>query len=396
MLAMKKILFIWNYFYLESEKGESRFAYLANLLVEKGYELEVVTSSFYHMKKVHRHIPKKELDSLPYKLTFIDEPGYKKNISFKRLRSIKIFNKGVEKYLCSLKVNPDLIYVPVPSTKTGSIAVKYCKANNIPLVIDIEDLWPESFEMILRSRFLTKLIFWPWIVKANKLYKSVDGIIAVSNSYLDRALKVRSDKPISAVSYIGSNFERAATIRKDLSIKPKDEIWLTYIGTIGKSYNLKLFIDLMDNLEKDGFHNFRLKILGDGPDKEKVMKYADSKIGKVEFLGLLPYEEMIKILKVSDYGINPIDKHSVASIINKVADYASVGLPVINTQRCEEYANILKETHSGISFFTEDFYDIEEFLLNNSADNFSKETINIFSRKLNYENIINVIKELTK
>ena len=153
-----RILFIWNYFYLESEKGESRFAYLARLLVENGYDLEVVTSTFYHMNKVHRDIKKLNVEQYPYKITFINEPGYTKNVSFKRIKSINIFNKGVKEYIESMPYKPDLIYVPVPSIKLGHICCDYAKANNIPFIMDIEDLWPESFTMLTHSKLLTRLL----------------------------------------------------------------------------------------------------------------------------------------------------------------------------------------------------------------------------------------------
>lgn len=396
----KRILFIWNYFYLESEKGESRFAYLARLLVENGYELEVVTSTFYHMNKVHRDIKKLSIEQYPYKITFINEPGYKKNVSFKRLKSIKVFNKGVKQYLNDMSEVPDLVYVPVPSIKLGHICADYAKVHNIPFIMDIEDLWPESFTMLTHSKLLTRLLFFPWFISANKLYRKVDAVVSVSQTFLDRVLRVRKDNPPTCVSYIGANFDRAASIDASDVRKIDGDTWITYIGTLGKSYNLKLFIDAIDIIYREEHRmDFNLRILGDGPDREKLEKYSQDKLGRVEFFGLLPYEEMIKILKNSDYGINPINPNSVASIINKVGDYASVGLPVINTQQCTEYINILRETNSGISLLTGNPYEIAEFLLNQKNYNtyeFNRNPIQIFNRKDNYEKILELIKKVVK
>lgn len=397
MKNKKKILFIWNYFYLEGEKGPSRFAYLARLLTDNNYDLEVITSSFYHLYKKHRNASREMLDTLPYKITFIDEPGYRKNVSFKRIHSINVFNKGVKKYLDNLSYRPDIVYIPIPSIKLGHIVGDYAKKNNIPFIIDVEDLWPESFIMLTHSALLTRLMFFPWFISANKLYRRADAIIAVSQTFLDRALSVRKDKPLSCVAYIGSNFERAESISKEGINKLDNDTWITYIGTLGKSYNIKLFIDAMDIMANNGRNDFVLKILGDGPDRKKLEKYASSKKGRVEFLGLFNYEEMIRILKNSDYGINPINPRSAASIINKVGDYASVGLPVINTQGCAEYIIILRETNSGISLLTGNPIEIADFLVNekdNPSYNFNRNPIRIFSRKENYEKILSVIKEI--
>lgn len=391
----KKILFIWNYFYLESEKGDSRFSYLARLLVNKGYDLEIITSNFYHMKKVFRDIKEEELSSLPYKVTFVKELGYKKNISFRRIISINKFNKSVKQYLKSLEYKPDLVYVPVPSIKLASLVNKYCKKNNIPFVIDVEDLWPESFNMVTHNALLTKILFFPLFINANKVYRSADGIIAVSKTFLNRVLSVRKDNPISDVVYIGSDFSHASNIKK-VNSKPKNEKWITYIGTIAKSYNLKLFIDAFEILKREGHNEYVLNILGDGPDKEMIYEYAINKQINVRFTGLLPYKEMIEILKDSDYGINPINKRSVATIINKVGDYASVGLPVINTQRCNEYIEILKNSNTGISILSEDAKDIANTILNIDKLNLVRSPLQIFSREVEYQKNIDVISKLTK
>jgi glycosyltransferase involved in cell wall biosynthesis len=50
-----------------------------------------------------------------------------------------------------------------------------------------------------------------------------------------------------------------------------------------------------------------------------------------------------------DIVVNPIVKGSAASIINKVGDYALSGLPVINTQECEEYRTHVATRGCGIN-----------------------------------------------
>ena len=52
------VLLIANYWHFEEEKASSRYRTMANLIVEKGYSLEVVTSSFRHLTKKQRNIEK--------------------------------------------------------------------------------------------------------------------------------------------------------------------------------------------------------------------------------------------------------------------------------------------------------------------------------------------------
>ena len=103
---------------------------------------------------------------------------------------------------------------------------------------------------------------------------------------------------------------------------------------------------------------------------------------------------ILKYLKLSDYGINPIISTSVSSIINKVADYASVGLPVINTQHCKEYIDLLNNTNSGVSILDSNPNKIANFLL--EKHQFNKTPISVFNRKENYYKIIEMLRRMIK
>lgn len=70
---------------------------------------------------------------------------------------------------------------------------------------------------------------------------------------------------------------------------------------------------------------------------------------ETDFMGRLPYEEMVSYLKSSDIAVNPITKGAAQSIINKHGDYAAAGLPVISTQECREYRELLVKYQAGIN-----------------------------------------------
>lgn len=78
-----------------SKTDNDRFLYLAKLLT-KGNDVEIVTSDFQHTKKKHR---KESKDSWPFKITYLHEPGYKKNVCLRRFYSHYVWGKNVEKYL---------------------------------------------------------------------------------------------------------------------------------------------------------------------------------------------------------------------------------------------------------------------------------------------------------
>ena len=141
----KKILFVVNFTRLPWEHGNSRFPYIASHIDKEKFDVELVTSTFLHGKKIHRKI--EDIEKQDYKITLIDEPGYKKNVDIKRIWSHKTFAKNVEKYLNTLD-NIDYIYLAIPSVSLAKVVTKFAKEKNIRLIVDIQDLWPEAFQMV--------------------------------------------------------------------------------------------------------------------------------------------------------------------------------------------------------------------------------------------------------
>jgi len=402
-MTNKKLLFIWNYHYFPFEKGKSRFSDLLDAFVKEGYQVEVVTSSFYHMGKTQRSIKDPKYQSLGYKVHFISEPGYKKNVSLARVRSMNRFNAGVKHYLKNHEP-VDVVYVPVPSIKLASIAEKWCHVTKAKCVIDVEDLWPESFQMIIKPKFLCKALTWPLMLQANKAYRKADAVVAVSQTYMDRVKRVRKDSFPNAVAPIGADIDFVRSIiGKNIATKPSGEFWVSYIGTFGKSYDLKMVIDGVSGLYQSGHSNIVLKLMGTGPELEAIKQYAQSRPGRFDFLGLVSYDAMCQVLGASDVGVNPIVKGSVASLINKVADYAACGLPVINSQECTEYIAMLSKGPCGITVRCGDRGDFKKALLSclenpNLVRQMSTNTRELlaplFSRRLSEKRIMQMVEQL--
>ena len=90
---MKDVVLVTNYWHFENEKASSRYRSLANLIVENKMKLEIITSSFYHLTKEQRNYTNEFLNSFKYRITLINEKGYTKNISIRRILSHKVFAK---------------------------------------------------------------------------------------------------------------------------------------------------------------------------------------------------------------------------------------------------------------------------------------------------------------
>lgn len=331
-----------------------RFLYLAKLL-SKENDVEIITSAFRHTTKKHRN---EAAAQWPFIISFIEEPGYPKNICLQRFKSHHIWGKNVIKYLMARK-KPDVVYCAVPSLTGPNLVSRYCEKNQIRFIIDVQDLWPEAFQMVFPMPVFKRVFFAPFKVCADGIYKRADAICAVSDTYCQRALSVNQKTTTTTTVFLGTDlsvFDRFAEEQYEMK-KGSDEIWLAYCGTLGSSYDINCVIDALSILNNPKVYFI---VMGDGPKRANFEAYAKEKACQAIFTGRLHYNEMCSIIKMCDITVNPIVHNAAASIINKHADYAASGLPVINTQESEEYRSLIDTYQMGFNCKNNDANDLAD------------------------------------
>lgn len=378
--------------------NNSRFLYIAKMLAKSNKNnIEIITSDFSHTRKTNFN----KIDKIDgIKFTVCHETGYERNVSLKRFISHKELAINIKKYLKERK-KPDLIYLAVPSLSVGKICTKFCDKNDIKLIIDIQDLWPEAFKMVFNIPIISNLIFFPMKKQADYIYSRADEIVAVSETYCNRALKVNKKTKKGLSVFLGTDLKYFDECKKNNKIEFDDDvIRIAYIGTLGHSYNIKFVIDAISILNKKGINNIKFIVMGDGPLKKEFEEYAKERNINCEFTGKLKYENMIGLLCSCDIAVNPIKAKSAGSIINKVGDYAAAGLPVINSQESKEYRYLIDENQIGINVENDDSNSMSSAIELMCSDykkrkeygnNNRKLAEKKFDRQNTYSKIINVI-----
>lgn len=377
-----------------SDTDNGRFIYLAKQLSEK-YDVEIITSRFFHTNKCLRNEPVKEW---PFKITFVDEPGYPKNICLRRFWSHYKWGRNVAAYIKDRKA-PDVVYCAIPSLTGPYRLAKYCEKEHVRFVIDIQDLWPEAFQMVLNIPIISDIVFYPLKLIADAIYKRADEICAVSDTYCQRALKVNKRVKSATTVFLGTDldvFDNYA-VEKPVLDKKSGDIWLAYCGTLGSSYDLTCVIDALSMLDDP---RLCFVVMGDGPRKEEFERYAKEKQVRAEYVGRLQYNAMCSLLKACDITVNPIAHNAAQSIINKHADYVASGLPIVSTQENEEFQKLVDEYQMGFNCKNNDSADLAEKIkrlvddeklrtqMGRNARRCAKEH---FDRKNTYKNLINRI-----
>ena len=368
----KKVLILAHYCGDLDGRLSNRFVHLASLLANYN-DVELVTSNFYHTKKCRKEVT----GEYPFRITLSNEPPYASNIGFQRLVSHWRFSRNVKDYIESTEGVPSLIYASFPSISLARIAADYSVKNSIPLIIDVQDLWPEAFKKQLSRFRLNKLIYNFLERRTSAIFNCTSLLVSVSNSFV-QDLSLRATIKSSNVTYIGAKWDSKPNTNR-VGLNHNLPFKIVYLGSLGDSYDLEMLIDAFFDAKNQIQHNLQLIIIGDGEKRANLEAHALSMGSGVSFTGLIPHQQVQQILPTMDIAVNPIVPWSVASIINKHADYAMAGLPVINTQKSLEYRELIQNYNCGININHAKFELAEAIIKLSVADDLrQKMSLNAF------------------
>lgn len=337
-------------------KGYTRFRFLAETFARNGFEVDLITSTFQHWEKSQRDVSDESYRGLPYRLVFIEEPGYEKNLDLRRIASHRIAAKNIRKYFEEDAPHYDVVYAEIPPNDIARACAESAQKRGVPFVVDVNDLWPEAMRMVVDIPVLSTVAFWPFARDAKKTYRLCSAVVGTSDEYAARPLADR-EKPCPAITvYVGNDLKEfdAGVAAFAASIdKPANETWVVYAGTLGASYDLATLIKASAMLDEK-LPGLRVKILGDGPDLARLERTAREFRAPVDFLGYQDYAHMAAWLSRSDITVNSLVKSAPQSIVTKIGDYLASGKPMVNTGSSQEFRRKVETDGFGVNVEAED------------------------------------------
>lgn len=355
----------------DETRGYTRFRFLSELLAREGFAVDLITSSFQHWEKAQRDCSKACYQDLPYRVVFIDEPGYTKNLDLGRILSHRVAAKNLRAHFERTAGTYDLIYAEIPPNDVARTCAEAANALHIPFVADINDLWPEAMRMVVDVPVVSDLAFYPFARDAKRVYQLLAAAVGTSDEYAARPAKDREKPYPRATVYVGNDlasFDAGAREHAADVNKPAGELWVTYAGTLGASYDVITLVEAADLLERKRLTQaaakgadpalalppVRVKVLGDGPDREKLEARAAELDAPVDFLGYTAYDLMAAYLCASDITVNSLVTSAAQSIVTKIGDYLASGNPMINTGSSPEFRAKVTSDGFGVNVEAED------------------------------------------
>ena len=387
-----KIIYIHQYFKTPQEGGAIRSYYLAKGLMDKGFEVEMITA---HNEESYQ---KKSIEGIT--VHYLPVP-YNNSMGFiSRVSAYFKFIRKSKKRISKIK-NADLVYATSTPLTVGLIALWAKRKLKLPYYFEVRDLWPTA---PIEIGAVKGVIFKKWFYSLEaKIYKGAEKIIALSPGMRDWVKEVVPDKEV----YMIPNMADCVFFNKEIK-NPKlvdfyhvnQPFVITYLGSIGMSNHLEFFLEIAQEAIKQNL-NINFKIVGTGSQLSRIKMLSYMKgLQNVEFFPHQNKEGVKDILNVSDATYVCFANLPVlgTNSPNKLFDSLASGkLTIVNTKgwtkdlveqyKCGFYTDPLEPTQfiEQIKPFIEQ-RDLLEVYKNNARTTAEKH----YSRKLQIEKLIKI------
>lgn len=308
-----------------------------------------VTPDFSHGEKKYKSKVKVTGNSL-FCVKYISVPRYDKNLSFNRIFSHLVFALKLRTYLKTLPDKPGMIYCMMPPSSSAFVCGKFCKKNNIPFIVDVIDLWPDSLIPLVHSNKIINVLLYPWKHMTNEAYRMASYISGESKAYASIAHTINPFVPWS-YTYLGVNIKQTQKLVSESTVrleKPHDEIWICYGGSLGASYDFDSILHAVRFIQEKKI-KYKMIFIGEGAKRIIIEEFAFKNKLNITITGRVVYKDFLKYLSVCDIGINSFKKNSLVAHSFKFNDYVATNLFILNNLEGETAEMIIKY-NIGLNF----------------------------------------------
>lgn len=326
----------------------------ARELVRQGFEVEVVTGfpnypggkvyAGYKIKLLQREwIDGVKITRLPL------YPNHDQS-TIKRVMNYASFAASALVYGLFMAKRADVMYAYHPPLTIGVAASLIRWVRGIPLVYDIQDMWPDTLRatgMLNNSRALAlvgRVCDW--------VYKRVDQLVVLSPGF--KRLLVQREVPESKIDVI-YNWADESALMSPMGAVPAafpaaDRFRVVFAGNMGKAQALDAVLDAAAILQARG-SRASFVMLGGGVEVSRLKTRAlDLKLGNVVFLPPVPMSEVGTVLAAADVLLVHLRKDPLFefTIPSKTQAYMAVGKPLLMAVNGDA-ADLVRQARCGLT-----------------------------------------------
>ena len=372
-MSKKKILFVSQYFYPETFRGND----IAFHLAKEGHDVHVVTgipnypkgkffAGYGLFKKRHEEINGVRVTHLP-----IVPRGEDSKIKLMLNYFSYLIVGWVWMFCHALWHKYDMVFCQQLSPVTmSSPAVLYKKLRKVPLYTWVLDLWPESLTAAggINNKYI--LGFFDWFVKSE--YKNSEKILTSSRSF-DQSILQYGDYKDKIVYYPqwsdGTNivpndtFELPRTLQ-ELSSDNGNFI-IMFAGAVGEAHGMEC--NMQAALKTKELKHIKWVIVGDGRRLDWVRSFVNDNglNDTVKLLGRFPSEAMPLFFEKANVMLVSLTDSPLFNMYSpaKIASYMAAERPIIAVLNGEG-GEVIKAAECGWNVKAGDADKLAELIIN--------------------------------
>jgi glycosyltransferase involved in cell wall biosynthesis len=358
-----------------------RFWTLCRVLAGRGHDVTWWTADWSHRRKAARGRPPRLVaEEEGFGIRQIPVRPYFHNVSLARRGSHRDFGRGFERLATEAIASgglerPDIILASLPPLEGPEAAARLASRLDAVLVVDLMDMWPETFRRLLPGPEWLRRIAAPLLLggmerRRRQILEKADGVSAATRSFAESALDgVAGDRPVH-VCHLGAYLQEYPDPPRPLPFddlpthaaptpddggdghpgKADRPLACVYSGTLERGQDLDTIVAAARILSAAGttidFH-----VAGGGRLEGKMKSEAQSLPGPCRLIvhGLLPRGAYAKLLAECDVGLVAVKPESLVAVPYKACDYAAAGLVLVNSLP-GELAEMIADYSAGVSY----------------------------------------------
>jgi glycosyltransferase involved in cell wall biosynthesis len=383
-----------------------RTGILSEYLHRRGHTIVFWTTTENHVTKENRaEFSKKKIIDDRYAIWLLYGPLYKKNISFARIRHNVISSREFLR-VAPTEDKPSIILCSYPTLELCNASIQYGQQQDVPVIIDVRDLWPDIFlEIAPRGlKWAARLLLTPMFQQSQSIFRNASAITGITDAAVRWAAR-RGGRPESSSRNLAFTMAYSPHAVDAKEQAQADSFWnardipagggkfvACFFGQLSPRYELASVVEAAKVLSQRGSGHIKIVLCGTGEAASDLQRRSAG-IGNIDFPGWMDKAQIWTLLRRSAVGLLPYPSSPdyILSYPNKAGEYLSAGLPIISSVQGEMKA-LLEKGRCGITYANSNATELADILerLANSPERIEEMSLNarqIFQRHFNADRV---------
>lgn len=361
----KRILLITQWF---DPEPTSKGLVFARALVQKGFQVEVLTGfpnypggKIYPGYKI-KLCRKETIDDIMITRVALF-PSHDRNAMKRALNYLSFFVSALV-YGLFFARKPSVIYAYHPPLTVGMAAILIRLIRRVPVVCDIQDLWPDTLRAT--GMLSNKLVLHFISIICKWVYQNSNEIVVLSPGFKTRLMErgVPSDK-IHLIFNWSSEISVSKFDGKVYLQKMKQPLFhVLFAGNIGKAQALDSVVHAAKLIESHD-NQIHITFVGDGVDLVRIKQVAGNlELNNVSFIPRVSMNEVGCLLEEADVLLVHLRRDPLFQITipSKTQAYMAAGKAIVMCVDGDA-ADVIREARCGVIATSESPESIAESII---------------------------------